>query len=114
MQLRSLESLNHVSKYRTVLLLSSALLLNSFASAQTASLTLASGSALPGGSVSVNLSVAGGAAASGLQWTLSYPSTDVTSLTAAAGPVLTAAGKTLNCVSGTTTLTCLATGMNAT
>jgi uncharacterized protein (TIGR03437 family) len=81
--------------------------------AQGASLSLASGSGVKGSSVSLNLSLSGATnAPTGLQWKLSYPPSDITSLGAIAGPVLTAAGKTLNCVAGTGSLTCLATGMN--
>src|SRR5262249_41922440 len=87
------------------------LIAGNFAHGQTLSLT--SGSVPQGSSLSLNLSLSGGTSApAGLQWKLTYPANDVTALTATAGPVLTAAGKTLNCVAGSGSLTCLASGMN--
>jgi len=54
------------------------------------SLSLASGTAPQGGSISLNLSVSG-STASALQWTLSYSAADVASVSVAAGAALTAA-----------------------
>ncbi len=86
------------------------------APAQTTSLSLASGSAPQGNSLSLNLSLStsGGSAPSGLQWALSYPSGSVVSLSVAAGPVLATAGKTLTCNAGSGTVACIAIGVNAT
>ena len=83
--------------------------------AQGSSLTLDSGSSVKGGSVSLNLSLTGGngGAPAGLQWTLAYPSSDL-SLSILPGPALTAANKTLTCAASTGQLTCVASGMNAT
>jgi uncharacterized protein (TIGR03437 family) len=81
--------------------------------AQT-TLSLDSGSAALGGSVSVNLHMTGAAAPAGLQWTLSYPSADIASVTVAAGYALGAAGKTVTCSAGLALVTCVASGMNAT
>src|SRR5580704_11037427 len=50
--------------------------------AQQTTISLGSGSASPGGSATVNLSVAmsGGAQPAGLQWTMNYPAADITSV----------------------------------
>src|SRR6266700_114170 len=81
-------------------------------SAAAQSLMLSSGSALPGGSLSLNVSLNSGTATpAGLQWTLSYPA-GVSSMTMTVGPALTAATKTLNCSGRSGAVTCLATGMN--
>src|SRR5438552_15458467 len=77
------------------------------------SLSLASGTAPQGGSISLNLSVSG-STASALQWTLSYSAADVASVSVAAGAALTAASKTIQCSTGTGSTICLATGMNST
>ena len=82
--------------------------------AQGPALSLASGSAVKGGSLSLNLSLSAATGApSGLQWTLSYPATDITTISVVAGPALTAASKTLTCITGAGSVTCLAMGMNA-
>jgi uncharacterized protein (TIGR03437 family) len=102
---------------RCWIVLAALLLLTSSAAftQQSTSLTLASGSVAPGGSISLNLSLNGAASStpSGLQWTLSYPAGSVLALSSTAGPVLTAAGKSLYCNPGTGSVTCLADGMNA-
>ena len=78
------------------------------------SLSLASGSTVQGGTVSLNLNLSAGTSApSGVQWTLSYSPTDIVSVSLAAGPALTAVSKTLNCASKTGSVTCLASGSNA-
>ena len=77
------------------------------------SLSLASGTAVQGGSVSLNLSLCA-STASALQWTLSYSAANVASVSVAAGPALTAAGKTIQCSTGVGSLVCLASGMNST
>ena len=83
--------------------------------AQTTSLKLSSGSAVQGGSASLSLSLnaLAGSAPSSLQWTLSYMTSDIASLTFTTGPALTAAGKWLNCRSGSGSARCLATSMDA-
>src|SRR5581483_6846671 len=67
-----------------------------------------------GGTVALSLSLSSSAPVppSALQWTLTYATSDVLSISAAAGPVLTAAGKTITCQAGSGTLSCLASGMN--
>ena len=104
-------SIQQLAKPRVILSLL-LLGLSSLAQAQT-SLNLASASAPPGGSVSLNLALAATTAPAGLQWTFSYSAGDVASLGVAAGPALTAAGKTLTCNAVTGSATCLAVGMNS-
>ena len=83
----------------------------SLAYGQTTSLSLSSGSAVEGGSVSLNLSLsASGGAPAGLQWTISFVPTDATSVAVAAGTELKGAGQTLTCNSASGSVTCLATG----
>src|SRR5579871_580778 len=63
--------------------------------ALSSQLTLSSASASPGGTVALNLSLAslGGATPSALEWTVNYPSSAVTAVSATIGPAGTAAGK---------------------
>ena len=90
------------------------LLSGSHAYAQSPSLSLASGSAVQGSALSLNLSLNGTTSLpASLEWTISYPSSAITTLSTAAGSGLTAAGKTLNCNAGVGTVTCLVSGMNA-
>jgi trimeric autotransporter adhesin len=78
------------------------------------SLALSSGSGASGSAVILNLSLSGGASqAAALQWTLTYPSGSVTALSVAAGPALTAAGKTVTCADAGGTDICLATGVDS-
>jgi uncharacterized protein (TIGR03437 family) len=79
-------------------------------------LSLSSGSAIPGGSVSLTLvlTIVSGAAPAGLQWTLSYAAGDVVSVSTVAGAAITGAGKTLYCNPKSGSVTCIATGMNTT
>ena len=76
------------------------------------SLSLASGTAAQGGSVSLNLSLSA-STASAVQWTLSYAAANVTSVSVAAGPALPA-GKTILCGAVTGATVCLASGTNST
>lgn len=77
-------------------------------------LTLSSGSALPGGTVALNLSLSSpaGSEPSALQWTYSYPAA-VASINVANGPALTSAGKSITCTAGSLTYTCVASGFNS-
>lgn len=83
---------------------------------QTGGLTLGNGSTTPGGSVAVNLTYqsTGTTAPSGLEWTLSYPSSVVSNVTVTAGAVATAAGKAVTCNPATGSVTCIAYGLNST
>ena len=77
-------------------------------------MSLGSGSATRGGSVSLNLSLnTSGSAPAGVQWTASYPASDVASVNATAGAALTAAGKSLTCNASGGTIICLTSGMNS-
>src|SRR5947207_7024635 len=77
------------------------------------SLSLASGTAVQGGSVSLNLSLSA-STSSAVQWTLSYSAADVASVSVAGGPVLTSAGKTAQCRTTSNAIICLASGLNST
>jgi hypothetical protein len=76
-----------------------------------AGFSVSSGSAAPGGAVTLNLSFTGnGSQAASLQWTLAYPSSSIAGVNITATSVLTGAGKNVNCVAGTGTYTCVASG----
>lgn len=82
-------------------------------------LSLSSGSAAPGGIASLSLTMdASGATEqpAGLQWDITTSSSDVTSVSAAAGPAATAAGKTIACAtqSNPAVYRCLLYGINQT
>jgi Fn3 associated/Chitobiase/beta-hexosaminidase C-terminal domain len=78
-------------------------------------LSLSSATVSAGGSASLNLALtSGGNSMTSLQWTIQYPATGVSSISAVAGPALTAAGKSLNCSANSGAYTCIAFGMNAT
>ena len=87
----------------------------SFAAAGQTSLVLSSGSATPGGTASLPLSLAnsGGTQPAGLQWTLNYPSSSISGITVTAGPASTTAAKTIYCAGSGGTYTCLAAGLNS-
>ncbi len=76
--------------------------------------SLGSGAATKGGSVALNISLA--AAAGGqpadFQWTMSYASADVASVSVSAGSDLNAASKSLSCSHMATSTTCVAYGIN--
>ena len=86
-------------------------LTGSFAFSQT--LSVGSGSAVLGGSLSLNVSLSSATNPAGLEWTLSYNPSDVASIAVATGPALTAASKSVVCSSSSGSTLCLATGMNA-
>ena len=100
---------------RQIVLLLSLLFGLGSAHGQSTSLSLASGSALPGGALSLNLTLnaATGSVPSAMQWTLSYATSDIVSVNVSAGAALASAGKTIACNSGSGSLTCVASGMNA-
>ena len=47
-----------------------------------------------------------------MEWTLAYPSSQISAVTEFAGPVATAAGKTIYCASASGAMTCLLAGLN--
>ena len=100
---------NHSAKQRIALFLF-CFLPGSLAFSQTASLSLSSGSAVEGGSVSLNLSLSGGGAPAGLQWMFSFAPSDVSSIAVTPGPALASAGKNLTCNSVGGSVTCMAIG----
>ena len=76
-------------------------------------LNLASGTVTKGSAIQLNLSLlVSGSGPAGLQWMLSYPPSEITSVSVAPGPALSGAGKTLTCSSGTASVSCVASGMN--
>jgi hypothetical protein len=81
---------------------------------QQAAIALDSGTAVPGGTVSLNLALtaSGDALPTAVQWTLNYPSSVVVSVSVAAGSSLTQAAKSLTCSSTTGATTCSAYGVN--
>ena len=82
---------------------------------QTDSLVLSSGTTAANHTVSLNLTLTSpaGSEPSAVQWSLTFPASNITSISATAGTSATNAGKTLTCASGAGVYTCLATGMNA-
>src|ERR1019366_10060711 len=68
-----------------------------FLQAQT-NIALSSGAVTPGGTTVLNLSLTSRSSMAAVQWTFGYPAASVGSMTVAAGPALTSAGKTLSCV----------------
>ena len=79
-------------------------------------LSLSSATAVPGGAVTLDLSLVSPTASgpAGLQWTLTYATGSVASIGAVAGSSATAAGKAINCYSSSGSYTCLLSGMNGT
>jgi len=63
------------------------------ASAQNVSYTIANGTAAPGGTAVLNISInsTGGAQPASLQWTIGFSSTDISNISVAAGSAATAA-----------------------
>ena len=84
--------------------------------AQQVAVSLGSGSTVPGGAVGMNISLvnSGGASPAGVQWTMSYSSSVVSSVSVVTGSGATTAGKSATCSSATGTTTCLLSGMNQT
>src|ERR1035441_2799088 len=104
----------HTYQNHAAVLILAVLLLGRVAYGQASSLSLASGTTVQGSSLSLNLSLSAATSAPAtLQWTLTYSPTAVASLSAVAGPALTAVGDTLSCNNGAGTLVCVASGMNA-
>ncbi len=80
------------------------------------SLAVSSGSTTPGGTTSVNLSLtsAAGNAPAAVQWTLTYPASNVSAVAVSTGSAATAAGKSVSCSGGSGSYRCLVKGMNST
>ncbi|HVJ09782.1 MAG TPA: cohesin domain-containing protein, partial [Acidisarcina sp.] len=84
--------------------------------AQQTALALSSGTANPGGSVTLNVSLtdSGGAIPAGLQWTIGYPTADITGVTANVSPTASAAGKSVTCFSNSGSSNCILYGIDNT
>ena len=82
---------------------------------QSDSLALSSGATVPGGTVSLNLSLSSssGSQPAGIEWTFAYSTSDVVanSISAVAGAAATAAGKSLWCAGIPGSYTCFLTGL---
>lgn len=79
------------------------------------SLNLTSGSATPGGTVTLQVGLnSSGSQPSAVQWTVMYPTSDIVSVSAAPGAAATAAGKTVACQGGSGSYTCVVAGNNGT
>src|SRR5712692_6234163 len=83
--------------------------------AQTVSFSLSSGSAAPGGTVSLNVSLnsTAGSEPAGVEWALNYSSTDFTAVQITDGAAATAAGKSSSCAASVGSVLCLTTGINS-
>ena len=81
---------------------------------QSDSLALSSATTTPGGIVSLALSLnsPGGGQPAALQWTVSYPASALTVVTATAGAASISAGKSVLCAGSPGTYTCLLSGLN--
>ncbi len=86
----------------------------SFGQAGPDTLALSSGTAASNGTVALNLVLTSpsGSGPAGIQWTLTYPTSNVVSISLSAGAAATAAAKTLTCSTGAGTYTCVLSGMN--
>ncbi len=81
--------------------------------AQGYSLQLASGTAAPGGQISLDLSLTGsGDAPAALQWTVVYDASTITALSVDPGPNTTASGKSIFCSTTTSGDVCLDAGFS--
>ena len=98
----------------SILLTTLFLLSNSPLQAQS-NLSLSSGTAVPGGTASLSLSLSSPASIqpAAIQWALSYPAASVSNLSVTPGPALSSAGKTITCGGGAGALTCVAWGLNS-
>src|SRR4029077_19132126 len=77
-------------------------------------MSLSSGSAVKGGQVLLNLSVASVAnqQPAGLQWKFNYSTVDLSFVAAGNGPSAVAAGKSITCTGASGMYRCIATGIN--
>ena len=79
------------------------------------SLALSSAVVPPGGATALDLSLSSPPSnqPAAIEWTFSYPTASVSSLSVAAGPSLSAAGKSISCATGVNSYTCIAWGLNS-
>lgn len=83
------------------------------AMAQQVTVAAGTGSALPGGTVALAISLTtSNASPAAVQWTMSYPAATFSSVTVAAGASASAAGKAVTCAGGSGAITCVADGVN--
>ena len=81
---------------------------------QKVALSLGSGSATPGSTLTLDLTISSQQALpAGVEWTLTYWPVDVASVQVAPGPAALAAGKSVWCQGGAGTYTCILTGINS-
>src|SRR4051812_36770600 len=91
------------------------LLLTATGVAQTSSVTLNSSSALPGQTATLSVTLASaGVQPAALQIRFNYSASDITSFTVSAGPVASAAGKSIQCNPVPGSVFCIVSGMNMT
>ncbi len=78
-------------------------------------LALSSAAVPPGGATALNLSLSSDPSnqPAALEWTFSYPTASVATLSVDAGPALSAAGKSVSCSAGANSYTCVAWGLNS-
>jgi hypothetical protein len=90
------------------------LVFSSPARCQIAALTLGAGSDIPGATVAIGITLSTNTLAplAGLQWTVSYPPTQVSGITVIDGAAATAAGKTVSCSGGPGVYRCIVAGAN--
>jgi len=82
--------------------------------AQGVALSLSSGSGNPGSTVVLNLSVSSTSSQpAALEWTISYSTTDFSSVSVSAGAAATAASKSISCNSTAGSRKCIAWGLNS-
>jgi hypothetical protein len=83
---------------------------------QSDSLALSSGVTIPGGAVSLNLSLnaPSGSQPAGVEWTFAYSPSDIIGIVASPGAAATDAGKTLSCTGGAGSYMCFLTGLSST
>jgi len=79
---------------------------------KTAVLSLASASAAPGGTVTLEVSLTGEASPSGLQWSLVYPASDLLFEKSEIASTATSAGKSIQCSDNSGTVTCVLFGLD--
>lgn len=116
MSLHNLSRVIRGSAGRTSTLLSiSFICLAGGVSAQQVSLALGSGSTNAGSSITLSLALAnsGGSSPASVGWTMTYPSSDVVSVSATAGAAATQAAKSISCYSLSGNTRCAVYGLNA-